>query len=60
MRSLHALRLVEMTKEGVVEMTKEGVVEMTRLLNHNFLVVDDVNTLFQALDGFAAVEGLSY
>ena len=31
MRSLHALRLVEMTKEGrLVEMTKEGrLVEMT-------------------------------
>ena len=30
MRSLHALRLVEMTKVGVVEMTKRRMVEMTR------------------------------
>ena len=52
MRSLHALRLVEMTKEGVVE--------MTILLNHNLFVVDDVDTFFQALDGFAAIEGLTY
>ena len=68
MRSLHALRLVEMTillnhnlKLRLSLFTFGNAIELAFLsLNHNLFVVDDVNTLLQALDGFAAVESLSY